>query len=65
MERLTLWTADLYLRLRHRLSGESGQTMAEYALILTLVAVAAIAAFQLLGGNVSSKVSNVATAIGP
>jgi Flp pilus assembly pilin Flp len=53
------------VRFQHGLAREEGQTMAEYALILTLVAVAAVAAFQLLGTNVSSKVSKVATAIGP
>jgi Flp pilus assembly pilin Flp len=65
MERISLWAGQLYVRLRHGMAREEGQTMAEYALILTLVAVAAIAAFQLLGGNISSKVSHVATAIGP
>ena len=39
--------------------------MAEYALILVLVAVAAIAAFRLLGTNISKKVSKIATNIGP
>jgi Flp pilus assembly pilin Flp len=65
MERISLWVGQLYVRFQHGLAREEGQTMAEYALILTLVAVAAVAAFQLLGTNVSSKVSKVATAIGP
>jgi Flp pilus assembly pilin Flp len=65
MERMTLWTAGLYLRLQHGIQREEGQTMAEYALILVLVAVAAIGAFKLLGGNINSKVSSIATQIGP
>jgi pilus assembly protein Flp/PilA len=65
MERITLWTAGLYLRLQNGIRRDEGQTMAEYALILVLVAVAAIAAFRLLGGNIDSKVSSIATEIGP
>jgi Flp pilus assembly pilin Flp len=65
MERMSLWAGKLYVRLQQGLAREEGQTMAEYALILALVAVAAIAAFELLGTNVSAKVSKVATSIGP
>ena len=65
MERISLWTAKLYLRLENGMAREEGQTMAEYALILVLVAVAAIAAFKLLGKNINSKVSNIASNIGP
>jgi Flp pilus assembly pilin Flp len=65
MERITLWTAGLYLRLQNGIRRDEGQTMAEYALILVLVAVAAIAAFRLLGGNINSKVSSIASEIGP
>ena len=65
MEQITLWSARLYLRLQTGLKREDGQTMAEYALILVLVAVAAIAAFRLLGTNISAKVSKIATNIGP
>jgi Flp pilus assembly pilin Flp len=64
MERISLWTAGLYMRLRTAAERNEGQTMAEYALILVLVAVAAIAAFRLLGTNISAKVSKIATDIG-
>jgi pilus assembly protein Flp/PilA len=65
MERITLLAGQLYLRAQQGIRREEGQTMAEYALILVLVAVAAIGAFKLLGGNISSKVSNIASQIGP
>jgi Flp pilus assembly pilin Flp len=65
MERISLWAAELYLRLQQGIERDEGQTMAEYALILVFVAVAAIAAFKLLGNNINSKVSNIATQIGP
>jgi len=40
---------------------ESGATAIEYGLIAALIAVAAIAAFQLVGTNLSSTFHNVAT----
>lgn len=40
---------------------EEGQGMAEYGLILALIAVAAIAAYTSLGGGVVDKVTDVAT----
>jgi pilus assembly protein Flp/PilA len=64
MDRLMLWATTQYLRLEGATKREEGQTMAEYALILVLVAVAAIAAFKLLGSNISKKVSNIASQIG-
>ena len=39
---------------------EEGATAIEYGLIAALIAVAAIAAFQLVGTNLSSVFSNVA-----
>ncbi|HBV98147.1 MAG TPA: Flp family type IVb pilin [Desulfotomaculum sp.] len=42
---------------------ESGQGMAEYGLILALVAVVTIAAFQLLGTGIKDKVNQVGTQI--
>lgn len=42
---------------------ESGQGMAEYGLILALVAVLAMGAFQLLGGEISTKVTEVGNKI--
>ncbi len=43
------------------LSDDAGATAIEYGLIAALIAVAAIAAFQLVGTNLSSLFSTVAT----
>ncbi len=41
--------------------GDDGATAIEYGLIAALIAVAAIAAFQLVGTNLSSTFHNIAT----
>jgi pilus assembly protein Flp/PilA len=46
---------------RHRLAGEEGQAMVEYALILALIAVLTIGVLQALGQNVSSILNRVST----
>jgi pilus assembly protein Flp/PilA len=43
------------------LSDEAGATAIEYGLIAALIAVAAIAAFQLVGTNLTSVFNTVAT----
>ncbi len=48
-----------YLRLRE----EKGQSLAEYALILGLIAVVSIVAVTLLGTKVSTLMNTVATSI--
>jgi len=47
------------LRLGRFLSEDRGQGLTEYALILALIAVVAIAALTLLGGKVSSVLDTV------
>lgn len=42
---------------------QRGQGMAEYGLIVALVAVAAIIAFTTLGGGISSKIDKVNEAL--
>jgi Flp pilus assembly pilin Flp len=44
----------MYLALKALRDGESGQAMVEYALILALVSVAAVAILSTLGTSVSS-----------
>jgi pilus assembly protein Flp/PilA len=45
------------------IKNESGVTAIEYALIAALIAVAAIAAFTLVGTNLSSTFNKVATCL--
>ena len=47
--------------LRRLLRDEAGATAIEYGLIAALIAVAAIAAFRLVGTNLSSIFNTVAT----
>jgi pilus assembly protein Flp/PilA len=49
----------LYYRLAALRSGEDGQAMVEYALILALVSVAAVAILSTLGQSVSSIFSEI------
>jgi pilus assembly protein Flp/PilA len=42
---------------------EEGQSLAEYALILALIAVLAIAALTAMGGKVSTILNQIATAL--
>jgi Flp pilus assembly pilin Flp len=49
--RLTAWTMD---------RDEAGQGLAEYGLILLLVAVAVVGALEALGGAVSSSIADSA-----
>ena len=44
-------------------AGDDGQGLAEYALILTLIAIVAIVALIFLGGQVSKILSNVGASV--
>ena len=46
-----------------RASGDEGQGLAEYALILALIAIVAIGALLFLGGAISSILSQIGAAI--
>lgn len=48
---------NLWMALR---SDESGQDLAEYALLIALIAIVVIAAVTLLGGNISTVFNNIA-----
>ena len=54
------WLEHVTARFRH---DEEGQGLAEYALILALIAIVAIAALFFLGSQVSSKISVVGDAM--
>lgn len=47
------------LKMDEFLRDQAGPTMAEYALIAALVAIAAIAAFTYLGGTIGNRVNEV------
>ncbi|HEX3226748.1 MAG TPA: hypothetical protein VHQ89_11680 [Gaiellaceae bacterium] len=54
----------LYTRfLTRRLAREEGQTMAEYAVILSVISALVIAALLLLGGNITNVINRIADAI--
>lgn len=59
---LKLFT-NLQLMLARAVDEEEGQGLTEYALILALIAVIAIAALTLLGGKVSNVLSTAGTSI--
>ena len=56
---LTLFT-NMQLALSHLLNDEEGQGLTEYALILALIAIIAIAALTLLGGKVTDVLNTIA-----
>lgn len=53
--------SSVMVRLRH--DDEAGQGLAEYALILTLIAIIAIVALIFIGGQVSTVLSNVGSSV--
>ena len=56
----------LYLYLRNRLeTREEGQGLAEYALLLGLIAVVVIAAVTLLGTQINTVLGRITTALAP
>ena len=48
-----------YLEFRNGLTNEEGQTMAEYGLLLALIAVVVMAAVLLLGPKIAGVFTNV------
>jgi pilus assembly protein Flp/PilA len=50
-----------YGEVRDRLARQEGQALVEYALIISLIAIVAIAALQLTGNSVTKIFNNIAT----
>jgi Flp pilus assembly pilin Flp len=50
---------DLVLYLRARYAGEEGQTMAEYGVVLAVIAIGVVVALTALSGGISGAISNV------
>jgi pilus assembly protein Flp/PilA len=55
---LDAWVAVLRFR-----SGERGQGMAEYGLLLALVAVVVVGTVNTLGSHIQTKINSIATSI--
>ena len=56
---MTSWIKRLCVQLAGRFSGDVGQALTEYALILALIALVAVVALALLGGDVSSELTTI------
>ena len=50
---------QLYQWLQARLQAERGQTMAEYAVVLAVIAVVVVAALELLAGGIGTALGAV------
>jgi Flp pilus assembly pilin Flp len=50
---------DLVLYLRARSAGEEGQTMAEYGVVLAVIAIGVVLALTALSGGISGAINNV------
>jgi Flp pilus assembly pilin Flp len=55
---------NMYIRLSALWSREDGQTMAEYGIILVVVAVVACAAFVILQANITQAIGKVSGKLG-
>jgi pilus assembly protein Flp/PilA len=56
--------SDAVMALFVRYKDEEGQALAEYALILGLIAIVAVTALMLLGTAITGKLGGVATGLG-
>jgi pilus assembly protein Flp/PilA len=61
--RYTMKLRDWYELFRIQIRREEGQTMAEYGLLIALVAIVVIAAITLLGTNLKAAFENIATSL--
>ena len=50
----------LFANVQSRLVREEGQTMAEYGVVLAVIALTVIVAFTALSGGISNAINNVA-----
>ena len=62
MSKFKNWTLKKYVALQH--GGEEGQGLAEYGLILALIAVVCIAGLTVLGGNINTFLNSVSFGAG-
>jgi pilus assembly protein Flp/PilA len=62
IDRFNLWALGLVGRVQN-VRREEGQALVEYALILSLISVVAVAALKLIGTNVTSVLNKIANDI--
>ena len=62
-DRINLWALQLVGRVQQARSREDGQALVEYALILSLISVVAVAALKLIGTNVTDVLNKIANDI--
>lgn len=55
--------ADIARGLHIRLQGETGQTMAEYGILIAVIALIVVVAALLLGGQISSLFSSTGSTV--
>jgi pilus assembly protein Flp/PilA len=55
---------QLSMMLQNAVRNEEGQDLTEYALLLVFIAIAAVAAVTLLGGQVTTIFNNITSALG-
>jgi pilus assembly protein Flp/PilA len=60
---LNSFVVRLHCAIAQALKSDEGQGLTEYALILALIAVVAIAALHFLGDGVKSELTSVATSL--
>jgi pilus assembly protein Flp/PilA len=65
MVRLTLFVLNRLDVAKRGLSRENGQGLVEYALILALISIVAIAVMKLIGGHIKTVLENVEDALKP
>lgn len=54
---------NLYLRIRNWLEREEGQDLAEYALLIGLIALVVVASVTLLGGGLNTTFGKIKDAV--
>jgi Flp pilus assembly pilin Flp len=54
---------ELYTKLQARLNEDKGQTMAEYAIVLAVIAIGIVVALTALSGSIGSALSKVTSDI--
>ena len=65
IDRINTFVGELYLRAGSlSLKRQEGQTMAEYALILGVIAIVTVATVTALGGAIHTKLQSICTTLG-